>query len=125
VSPESAVTYEKMRLSVDGVDLSIATVRRGGELAPIVFLHGFGSTKEDYVDIAHTGAPSPGLRSSATTHRDAGTPPARTFEICIAFLVKTAQAVLHRTGLQRFHLVGHSMGGLTRCCWPTRTQVGS
>ncbi|HEY3188284.1 MAG TPA: hypothetical protein VGJ70_12475, partial [Solirubrobacteraceae bacterium] len=35
-----------------GVDLSVAAEHRAGELAPIVYLHGFGSTKEDYVDIA-------------------------------------------------------------------------
>lgn len=33
--------------------------------------------------------------------------------ISIPFLVKTAQAVLHHAGTHRFHLVGHSMGGLT------------
>ena len=32
--------------------LRVATVSRGGVLAPIVFLHGFGSTKEEYADIA-------------------------------------------------------------------------
>lgn len=33
--------------------------------------------------------------------------------ISIPFLVKTAQAVLEHAGIRRFHLVGHSMGGLT------------
>jgi hypothetical protein len=32
---------------VAGVALDIATIQRDGDLAPIVFLHGFGSTKED------------------------------------------------------------------------------
>jgi pimeloyl-ACP methyl ester carboxylesterase len=33
--------------------------------------------------------------------------------ISIPFLVDTALAVLDRLGVERFHLVGHSMGGLT------------
>ena len=49
----STVMYERLDLRVRGVDLGIAASRRSGELAPIVFLHGFGSTKEDYVDIAY------------------------------------------------------------------------
>jgi pimeloyl-ACP methyl ester carboxylesterase len=43
---------------MDAVRVEIATARRGAELAPIVFLHGFGSTKEDYVDLAYR----PGFR---------------------------------------------------------------
>lgn len=38
-------------LQVDGVDLEAAVIRRDGPQTPILFLHGFGSTKEDYVDI--------------------------------------------------------------------------
>jgi len=33
--------------------------------------------------------------------------------ISVTFLVDTAEAVLDRLGIERFHLVGHSMGGLT------------
>ena len=47
VSSGSELTYQQLNLRVDGVGLQVATVGRGGELAPIVFLHGFGSTKED------------------------------------------------------------------------------
>jgi pimeloyl-ACP methyl ester carboxylesterase len=42
----------QLNLSVDGMRLTLATIRRDGDLAPIVFLHGFGSTKEDYADVA-------------------------------------------------------------------------
>ena len=34
-------------LRVDGVDLRVAAIGRDGP-EPIVFLHGFGSTKEDH-----------------------------------------------------------------------------
>jgi hypothetical protein len=42
---------ETLTLSVQDVDLQIATMLRAGELAPILYLHGFGSTKEDFADI--------------------------------------------------------------------------
>lgn len=43
-------------LTVQGVELSIASLHRAGERAPILFLHGFGSTKEDYADIVRQAA---------------------------------------------------------------------
>lgn len=38
-------------LEVQGVQLKLAAIARAGKRAPVVFLHGFGSTKEDYADI--------------------------------------------------------------------------
>ena len=105
--------YERLDLSVDGVGLGVSTVARGGALAPMVFLHGFGSTKEDYVDIAYQPAfaDRPFLAYDApgcgeTFCEDVS-------KISIPFLVETAQAVLEQRGIGRFHLAGHSMGGLT------------
>ncbi|MCO6055226.1 alpha/beta hydrolase [Pseudomonas sp. MOB-449] len=100
-------------LTLDGVDLQVAALHRAGDKAPILFLHGFGSTKEDYADIvryaAFNGHPflaydAPGC--GETTCSDLA-------RIGIPFLVKTALAMLDQFGIQRFHLVGHSMGGLT------------
>ncbi|MEU6549139.1 alpha/beta hydrolase [Streptomyces sp. NPDC046915] len=34
-------------------------------------------------------------------------------KVSVPFLVSTARAMLERAGITRFHLVGHSMGGLT------------
>ena len=107
------VRYEQADLRIGGVGLKIATAGRNGDLAPVVFLHGFGSTKEDYLDIAcqhaFTGRPflaydAPGCGETRCEDLPG---------ISIPFLVKTAQAVLDRAGILRFHLVGHSMGGLT------------
>ncbi|MFG2005491.1 alpha/beta fold hydrolase [Spirillospora sp. NPDC048911] len=107
------VTHEQVDLRVDGVGLKVATVSRDGDMAPVVFLHGFGSTKEDYVGIAgqaaFTGRPflaydAPGC--GETFCEDLSS-------ISIPFLVKTAQAMLSRAGIRRYHLIGHSMGGLT------------
>ena len=107
------VTYEHWELRVDGVDLRVATAGRGGDLTPVVFLHGFGSTKEDYLDAARQpaldrhpllayDAPGCGQSTCADLSR-----------VSIPFQVRTARAVLARAGIDRFHLVGHSMGGLT------------
>lgn len=41
----------RLPLNVEGVELDIATMHREGRLDPVLFLHGFGSTKEDYADI--------------------------------------------------------------------------
>ena len=107
------LTYHQLALRVDSVGVRAATIGRGGQLAPIVFLHGFGSTKEDYADIAlqpaFAGHPflaydAPGCGETACGDVS---------KISIPFLVKAAEAVLQHAGIQRFHLVGHSMGGLT------------
>jgi len=107
------VKYEQVDLRVGGVGLTVAAVGRDGDLAPVVFLHGFGSTKEDYLDLAcqraFTGHPflaydAPGC--GETFCEDLSS-------ISIPFLVKNAQALLDHADIRRFHLVGHSMGGLT------------
>lgn len=103
----------RLPFSMAGIELDVAAIQRHGELAPIVFLHGFGSTKEDYADIvrhaAFAGHPfvawdAPGCGESACSDLA---------RISIPFLVNTALEVLDRLGMERFHLVGHSMGGLT------------
>jgi hypothetical protein len=40
----------RLPLTVDGTSLDIAGMYRDGTGTPLVFLHGFGSTKEDYAD---------------------------------------------------------------------------
>lgn len=100
-------------LIVEGVAMKIATIRRPGAKPPIVFLHGFGSTKEDYADIVlHQAFDDRGFLAfdapgcGQTECSDLGA-------ISIPFLVETARAVLEAEGIDRFHLAGHSMGGLT------------
>lgn len=100
-------------LHVEGTELSISAMRRDGEKAPVLFLHGFGSTKEDYADIQHQRVldqhgvlayDAPGCGQSACEDDS---------RVDIPFLVKTAIAMLEAERVDRFHLVGHSMGGLT------------
>lgn len=113
------LTSEKLCLRVDGegsggVGVEVAAIRRGGvQHAPIVLLHGFGSTKEDYADLAYrpefTGRPFLAYDAPGCGDSECGD----LTGMSIPFLVKTARAVLDSLGIRRFHLVGHSMGGLT------------
>ena len=106
-------TLSKVSLKVDDANLEVAAIHRGGEREPIVFLHGFGSTKEDYADIvrypAFDGHPflaydAPGCGETVCSDLSS---------ISIPFLVRTSLKVLEHFNIQKFHLVGHSMGGLT------------
>lgn len=100
-------------LTVSGVDVEIAGMYRGGSGIPLVFLHGFGSTKEDYADVIQqaelTDRPvlaydAPGCGASSCWDLSA---------ISIPFLVSVAEQMLAARDIDRFHLIGHSMGGLT------------
>lgn len=113
MTPLQGFHHNIVPLQVDGVTVDVATIGRNGPLEPIVFLHGFGSTKEDYADIVHHPAfderpflawDAPGCGESHCGDLS---------KLSIPFLVATAEAMLHAHGIGRFHLVGHSMGGLT------------
>jgi pimeloyl-ACP methyl ester carboxylesterase len=112
-TPGTGLSRGRLALTVDGVSLDLAVASQGGDGPAILFLHGFGGTKEDYADAAlHPalcGRPviaydAPGCGQSTCGQLSA---------VSVPFLVATAGAVLATLGLDRFHLVGHSMGGLT------------
>lgn len=103
----------QQRLVVQGQSLDLSVMQRAGAQLPILFLHGFGSTKEDYGDVAFhpvfadrplLAYDAPGCGQTQCGDLDV---------ISIPFLVDTAKAMIAQNGLGRFHLVGHSMGGLT------------
>ena len=100
-------------LTIEGTDVSLAYLRRPGDLPTLLCLHGFGSTKEDYADLAlredFAGRDlvfwdAPGCGASTISNPEA---------LSIPFLVELAQAACAALGIERFHLSGHSMGGLT------------
>nr|WP_315232959.1 alpha/beta hydrolase [uncultured Albidiferax sp.] len=113
MSEQTEFIQTRWPLSLEGVDLNVAAIHRGGDLAPIVFLHGFGSTKEDYADIvrhpAFAGHPFLAYDAPGCGETECSDLP----RISVPFLVETALAVMDRAGIGQFHLVGHSMGGLT------------
>ena len=48
--------YNRARFecSIAGTALDVSAIQREGDKAPILFLHGFGSTKEDYAGVGDT-----------------------------------------------------------------------
>ena len=109
------VTLEPFHLDLHLYDtrMCVAGMRRDGNDTPLVYLHGFGSTKEDYADVIQ----QPELDDHPVLAYDAPGCGATTCSdhsvLSIPFLVDVARAVLDAHGIERFHLIGHSMGGLT------------
>jgi pimeloyl-ACP methyl ester carboxylesterase len=109
---ETAWSRQRLHIRVDDDELSIdALVAAGPE--PVVFLHGFGSTKEEYADFVRF----PGLPDRGFVAYDApgfgGSMAGDPTRVSVPYLVDVALAVLDQLGIDRFHVVGHSMGGLT------------
>ncbi len=107
------LTRDYITIEVDGVALRVASMHRQGQRMPVVFLHGFGSTKEDYADVASyrqfddrciIAFDAPGCGETECADLSLAS---------IPFLQQTAERVLEHYGVKRFHLAGHSMGGLT------------
>lgn len=108
-----ALTYTDIPLRVNDAQLSVSTIYTLNSQPPILFLHGFGSCKEDLADITiHStlqkygfiAYDAPGCGHTQTNHLSA---------IDIDFLVATAEAILAHFKIEKFHIMGHSMGGLT------------
>lgn len=102
-----------VRFTIGETRADIAGLYRDGTGTPLVFLHGFGSTKEDYADVVRQehladrpvlAYDAPGC--GATTCSDLTA-------LSIPFLVSAAEQVLRAKRIERCHLIGHSMGGLT------------
>lgn len=104
---------EILVFNVEGLPVRLAVERRTGAKPPIVFLHGFGSTKDDFAGIADEGVfddravilyDAPGSGDSSCDDLSL---------VRIPFLRATAETLLAHYEIKQFHLVGHSMGGLT------------
>lgn len=108
-----AFTYTTIPLKVEGVSLQVSTIYNLNSHPPILFLHGFGSCKEDLADIIL----KPSLRHYGYIAFDApGCGHSRSDNLSrtdIPFLVATTSAVISHFQIDKFHLIGHSMGGLT------------
>ncbi|MGW4567734.1 alpha/beta fold hydrolase [Streptomyces sp. NPDC004561] len=113
MSPVRKLDRFTLPLTVGATRVEVSGLHRDGTGTPLLFLHGFGSTKEDYADVVQqarlAGRPvlaydAPGC--GASTCADLGA-------VSIPFLVSVAEQVLKARQIDRFHVVGHSMGGLT------------
>lgn len=102
----------RVSLTVQQVPVDVSAIHRPGDLAPIVFMHGFGSTKEDYADVVL----QPAFDGHAFLAWDApGCGDTRCDDLSrvnVPFQIDVARATIDAFGIDRFHLVGHSMGGL-------------
>lgn len=100
-------------LEVAGVGLRVGLLIRRGCRPPVLFLHGFGSTKEDYADLAL----HPGFEDRTIVAYDAPgfgeTECSDLSALSMPFFNNVAGRVIAELGLGRVHVVGHSMGGLT------------
>jgi pimeloyl-ACP methyl ester carboxylesterase len=92
-----------------GVDLA---VRDEGQGFPVLLLHGFTGSKEDW---HYATAPlAEGFRVISYDHRGHGrsSKPEGRQQYSLAALTADLAALVDELGLDRFHLVAHSMGGV-------------
>ena len=110
---DSNMRHDVLDLHHAGARLRIAYHRRTGHLPPVVSLHGFGSTKEDYADLALL----PGFADRDLIAFDAPGFGASEIDrpelLSIPFLAEVTTIVLDALDVPKAHLTGHSMGGLT------------
>jgi len=97
------VQHDVLDLSVSGTPVRLAYQRRPGPGVPLLSLDGFGSTKEDYADLALR----PDFNDRDLIAWDAPD------VLSITFLVDVKLAACDALGIDGFHLSGHSMGSLT------------
>ena len=103
---------ETLKFDIGQTEVTLACLRQEGPLPPLVCLHGFGSTKEDYADLAL----HPEFQNRSLIFWDApgfGASHVDPSALSIPFLVKVAVAACDALGAEQFHVSGHSMGGLT------------
>jgi len=100
-------------LELDGATLALDTLVRPGP-DPVVFLHGASARPRRTTPTSSACPGSTAAASSPATRRaSAGRRPPTCPSSRIPHLVDVALAALGRLGVERFHVVGHSMGGLT------------
>ncbi|WP_322012866.1 alpha/beta fold hydrolase [Paraburkholderia sp. J12] len=92
-----------------------------GDLA-LVFLHYWGGSSRTWDGVM--GELSNDYRTLATDHRGWGESEAPTQGYAIADLANDAQNVIEALSLQRYVLVGHSMGGKVAQCLASRRPAG-
>lgn len=93
------------------VDLSVAEAGRGGR--PLLLLHGFTGAKEDFGDWLNRFA-SEGWWVVAPDQRGHGTSAKLEDEAgySLTTFADDATALVDHLGWERYHLLGHSMGGM-------------
>ena len=108
-------------------DLDLHLLEWSQEGVPLLFLHGFGNEAHIWDDFAPTVAPH--YRTFALDHRghgDSAWDPERRYEHDV--MVADVERVLEQLGVERFVLIGHSLGGRVATLFagrhPERLAVG-
>ncbi|MEM9716290.1 MAG: alpha/beta hydrolase [Pseudomonadota bacterium] len=103
----------QLELNIHDTDVHISGMQRKGDRPALLSLHGFGSTKEDYADLCMY----PTFEGRDLVTYDAPGFGASTLadptKLSMSFLKDVALAVMDQLGIEKFHLSGHSMGGLS------------
>jgi pimeloyl-ACP methyl ester carboxylesterase len=108
-----------MKITVNG--LSIHLEEQGSGAPALVFLHYYGGSSRTWKHVTDILAPR---HTIAIDHRGWGQSEAPAAGYALADLAADAQAVIAALGLQRYVLVGHSMGGKTAQLMASRQPAG-
>lgn len=102
---------DERRISVGEVTLAVAESGRGGH--PLLLLHGFTGAKEDFTPWLDALA-ARGFHAVAPDHRGHGdsSKPAAEEAYSLEIFAADALALVDLLEWDRFHLLGHSMGGM-------------
>ena len=108
----SVVTTASLHLVGGGTDPAFVALQRvpahpAPSTRPVLLVHGLGGTKSSWSFVARTLA-AKGLTVDAITYRPFGT----SVEQLADRLVVKVERMLSRTGADKVHLIGHSLGGV-------------
>jgi pimeloyl-ACP methyl ester carboxylesterase len=110
----------QMKIPVNGTRIHVRDVGRGEP--SLVFLHYWGGSSRTWNEVIAQLADS--HRSIAVDHRGWGESDAPARSYGIADLANDAQGVIAALALQRYVIVGHSMGGKTATLLASRRPAG-
>ena len=106
------VSFHKCQISYQGLEFSISYFIRQGPAPALLYLHGVGASKDDFLGAASYQ----GLRNYCLVALDfpgcAGTPYPEDREWGVGDLVRITDQLTRALDLSDFVIVGHSLGGL-------------
>src|SRR5258706_9693569 len=87
--------------------------RHGDSGEPLVFVHGFTGDSTDWRHQIEAFAPTYRLLVLGNRGHGRSSAPAESSAYDVALMASDAAALAEHVGFERYHLVGHSMGGVT------------
>ncbi|PVY76492.1 pimeloyl-ACP methyl ester carboxylesterase [Tamilnaduibacter salinus] len=106
----SRADLEEKRVVVDGAEYAYLRSETVSDGIPLVMLHGFGANKDNWTRLANALPESTTLYAlDLPGHGDSAQPRDRAYTHKAQ--VESLEAIFTELGLERFHLIGNSMGG--------------